>query len=64
MDFPTLLVLFQAAAEAERIHAEGHLKALEGVSSTAENLQAALPGPRNIRIHRNVSTHVQPGPGR
>ena len=36
--------MFQAAAEAERIHAEGHLKALEGVSSTAENLQAAIDG--------------------
>ncbi len=36
--------LFQAAAEAERIHAEGHLKALEGIGSTAENLQAAIDG--------------------
>jgi rubrerythrin len=36
--------LFQAAAEAERIHAEGHLKALEGIGSTAENLQGAIDG--------------------
>lgn len=36
--------LFRATAEAERIHAEGHLKALEGVGSTAENLQAAING--------------------
>jgi len=36
--------LFRTAAEAERIHAEGHLKALDGVGSTAENLQAAIDG--------------------
>lgn len=42
--FANVARLFQAAAEAERIHAEGHLKALEGVASTAENLQAAIAG--------------------
>ncbi len=36
--------LFRTTAEAERIHAEGHLKALDGVGSTAENLQAAIDG--------------------
>jgi len=36
--------LFRATAEAERIHAEGHLKSLDGVGSTAENLQAAIDG--------------------
>ena len=36
--------LFRTTAEAERIHAEGHLKALNGVGSTAENLQAAIDG--------------------
>jgi len=36
--------LFRTAAEAERIHAEGHLKALEGIGSTTENLQAAISG--------------------
>ena len=42
--FANIARLFQATAEAERIHAEGHLKALEGISSTAENLQAAIDG--------------------
>lgn len=42
--FANIARLFQATAEAERIHAEGHLKALEGVGSTAENLQAAIEG--------------------
>jgi rubrerythrin len=42
--FANVARLFQAAAEAERIHAEGHLKALEGIGSTAENLQAAIDG--------------------
>jgi rubrerythrin len=42
--YPNVARLFRTAAEAERIHAEGHLKALEGVSSTAQNLQAAIDG--------------------
>jgi rubrerythrin len=42
--FPNVALLFRTAAEAERIHAEGHLGALEGIGSTAENLAAALDG--------------------
>ena len=42
--FPNVAKLFRTAAEAERIHAEGHLKALEGVGSTADNLLAAING--------------------
>ena len=42
--FPNVARLFRTAAEAERIHAEGHLGAMEGVKSTAENLQAAIEG--------------------
>lgn len=42
--FPTVARLFLAAAEAERIHAEGHLKAMDGVGSTADNLNAAIAG--------------------
>jgi len=41
---PNVARLFRTTAEAERIHAEGHLKALEGVGSTAQNLQAAIDG--------------------
>jgi rubrerythrin len=36
--------LFKTAAQAEHIHAYGHLGALEGIKSTAENLQAAIEG--------------------
>jgi rubrerythrin len=36
--------LFRAAAEAETIHAMGHLNALKGVKSTADNLRAAVAG--------------------
>ena len=36
--------LFRAAAEAETIHAMGHLNALEGVKSTGDNLRAAVAG--------------------
>jgi rubrerythrin len=42
--FVNVARLFQAAAEAETIHAMGHLKALEGVKSTADNLRAAFAG--------------------
>ncbi|MEW6715511.1 MAG: rubrerythrin family protein [Nitrospirota bacterium] len=36
--------LFRAAAEAETIHAHSHLKQLNGVKSTKENLEAAISG--------------------
>lgn len=42
--FKNIAKLFRTTAEAERIHAEGHLKALELIASTAENLQAAIDG--------------------
>lgn len=42
--FPNVARLFRTAAEAERIHAEGHLAAMEKIGSTAENLQAAIDG--------------------
>jgi rubrerythrin len=41
---PNIARLFRTAAEAERIHAEGHLRALEGVGSTGDNLKAAIEG--------------------
>lgn len=42
--FPNIARLFRTTAEAERIHAEGHLDALDGIKSTAENLDAAIGG--------------------
>jgi rubrerythrin len=42
--FPNIARLFRTTAEAERIHAEGHLKALDGVGTTADNLKAAIAG--------------------
>ncbi len=42
--FPNVARLFRTAAEAERIHAEGHLAAMEEICSTVENLQAAFNG--------------------
>jgi rubrerythrin len=41
---PNIARLLRTTAEAERIHAEGHLKSLLGVGSTAENLKAAIEG--------------------
>lgn len=42
--FANIAKLFRTTAEAERIHAEGHLKALDLIQSTAENLQSAIDG--------------------
>ncbi len=41
---PNIARLFRTTAEAETIHANGHLKALGHIKSTAENLQAAIDG--------------------
>ena len=41
---PNVARLFRTAAEAERVHAEGHLKAMSGIGSTAENLRSAIDG--------------------
>lgn len=42
--FPNVAKLFRTAAEAETIHAFGHLAALDGIKSTAENLRVAVEG--------------------
>lgn len=42
--FPNVARLFRTASEAERIHAEGHFNAMDGVGSTVENLQKAIDG--------------------
>lgn len=42
--FSNIARLFRTTAEAERIHAEGHLKAMKAVGNLAENLQAAIDG--------------------
>jgi rubrerythrin len=36
--------LFRAAADAETVHAHNHLKVMEGIKSTKENLQTAIGG--------------------
>jgi rubrerythrin len=42
--YPHVAKLFRAAAAAETVHALTHLRAMGGVNSTAENLQAAAGG--------------------
>lgn len=42
--FSNVARLFRTAAEAETIHALGHLAALNGIGSTPENVQAAMGG--------------------
>jgi rubrerythrin len=42
--FPQVARLFRAAADAETVHAHNHLRALNGIKSTKENLQEAVAG--------------------
>jgi len=42
--YPQAARLFRAAAEAETVHAHNHLKVLNGIKSTKENLQEAIAG--------------------
>jgi len=42
--FPNIAKLFKTAAEAERIHAEGHFGALDGIGTTVENIKEAIGG--------------------
>ena len=42
--FANVARLFRTAAEAEAIHALGHLNAMDGIQSTADNLRAAVAG--------------------
>jgi rubrerythrin len=41
---PNIAKLFRTTAEAERIHAEGHLQAMDEIGSTLENLEKAIKG--------------------
>lgn len=41
---PNVARLFRAAAAAETVHAHAHLRVMNGVKSTAENLQEAIQG--------------------
>ena len=42
--FHNVARLFRTTAEAERIHAEGHLRAQDGIGATRDNLQTAIDG--------------------
>ena len=42
--YPQAAKLFRAAAEAETVHAHAHLRTLNGVKTTAENLKSAIEG--------------------
>jgi rubrerythrin len=42
--YPDVAKLFKAVAEAETVHAHNHLRTLDEVKSTAENLESAIAG--------------------
>ena len=41
---PQIAKLFRAAAEAETVHAHAHLRVMDGIKSTAQNLESAVEG--------------------
>jgi rubrerythrin len=43
---PQIAKLFRAAAAAETVHAQSHLRVMKGVGDTKQNLQAAIDGER------------------
>ncbi len=43
-EYPNVARLFRALAFAERVHATNHLRALDGIKTTVENLGAAAAG--------------------
>ncbi len=42
--YANIAKLFETTAEAERTHAEGHFKAMDGMGSTLANLETAISG--------------------
>ena len=42
--YPQAAKLFRAAAEAETVHAHAHLRAMDGIGKTVENLKGAISG--------------------
>ena len=42
--FPEIARLFRAAAAAETVHATNHLRAMDGLKDTADNLQVCIAG--------------------
>jgi len=54
--------LFRAAAAAEAVHAFNHLKAMEGLQSTSENLQAAIGG-ENYEVTSMYPAFIQDAEG-
>lgn len=42
--YPQVAKLFRAVAEAETLHAHSHLKEMDGINSTEENLRTAMEG--------------------
>lgn len=42
--FPQIARLFRAAAEAETVHAAAHLRVMNGIKTTKENVSAAIEG--------------------
>jgi rubrerythrin len=42
--YPQIAKLFRAAAAAETVHAHNHLRAMDGVGATSDNLKTAIAG--------------------
>src|SRR5574338_1256392 len=56
--FAQVARLFRAAAHAERVHALNHLRAMDGILSTAENLQTAIDG-ENFEVVKMYPPYIE-----
>ncbi|MFP4629558.1 MAG: rubrerythrin family protein [Desulfohalobiaceae bacterium] len=59
--YPGVAKLFRAAAEAETVHAHAHLRAMQGIGSTRENLQEAVAGETHEfkNMYPDMISHAQ-----
>ena len=55
---PNIARIFGAIAHAEQVHAQNHLKELGAISSTADNLQAAIDG-ENFEVDEMYAAYLE-----
>jgi rubrerythrin len=57
--FPQIARLFRAAAHAETIHAHNHLRAMDGLKGTADNLEVAIAGEHYEVVDMYPTMHAE-----
>jgi rubrerythrin len=57
--FPQIAKLFRAAAAAETVHATNHLRAMDGLKGTGENLEVAIAGENYEVVSMYPTMHTE-----